>query len=174
MLHIASGSGPIAPASLETLPRYDQPSAMQITRREPDSSPSSPVPCACTSLLIKPLATSSGMLEGVLGSLDWAPIRKAFLSQSWSSRLCGSRVTFELPRAGTEPLLLCLAGQVCRPGVLWLQDAPTQGEQYELNVSNLLAAGSWHTGAQSRQESRAVPSTQYQQVPHPNSCNRAQ
>lgn len=65
----------------------------------------------------------------------------------------------ELPRAGGGPLLLCLAGQVCLPGVLWLQGAPTQGEQHELNVSNLLLTpGSWHAGTQSGQESRAVPS----------------
>lgn len=65
----------------------------------------------------------------------------------------------ELPRAGGVPLLLRLAGPVSLLGVLWLHGVPTQGEQHELNVSNLLlAAGSWHAGTLSQPESGAVPS----------------
>lgn len=39
VLHIVLGSGPIASAPLEGPPRCDQPSAVQITHREPDISP---------------------------------------------------------------------------------------------------------------------------------------
>lgn len=55
--------------------------------------------------------------------------------------------------------MLCLTGQLCLPGVLWLHGLLTQGEQHELNVSNLLlAAVSRQAGAHSGQESRAVAS----------------
>lgn len=48
-----------------------------------------------------------------------------------------------------------------------------QGEQHELNVSNLLLAGGfWHTGTAGEQGClQPVPSAQQQQVPHPSSCN---
>ena len=65
-------------------PRCDQPPAVHTAH------PALPVPCACTSLLVKAPATSPGVLGNVPGSLGWTPVRKAFLSQSPSSWLRGS------------------------------------------------------------------------------------
>lgn len=133
---------------------------MQITHREPDSSP----------ILSSPLylhLTAPQIPCHILGGAGWCP---------WLSQLGPHREGFSLrvmvqqavwipcyllsyPEQEGDLLLLCLAGQVCLPGVLGLQGTPTQGEQHELNVSNLLlAAGSWQAGTQSGQESRTVPS----------------
>lgn len=94
VLHIVLGSGPIPPARLETPPRCDQPSAVQISHRDPQLSHplQSPVPAPrCSSNpLPRPrgcwevsLALSAGLPEGRLFSHSHGPVFPA-----------------ELPRAG--------------------------------------------------------------------------